>query len=124
MVEAEFLCLADSGQHFLSVVHVTGDSVDFITPDQVTEGHVIIDVSGFSCFGLVTSTASSGAISGLVLLFCELSSSSLFILLLPRNICLTQVRRPRLRMQAPPTQVHTSDFHFQFWDFELWNIFS
>ncbi|XP_076583052.1 uncharacterized protein LOC143318534 isoform X2 [Chaetodon auriga] len=83
--------LSDGGQHFLSVAHVTGDSVDIITPDQVTDSHVIIDISGFSCFGLVTSAASTGAIGGLVLLFSQLSDCSLFVLLLPRNVCVTQV---------------------------------
>ncbi|XP_073332994.1 uncharacterized protein [Pagrus major] len=88
-------CLLDCAQHFLSVAHVTGDSVDFITPGQVTDSHVIIDISGFSCFGLVFPIAppdsSRGAIGGLVLLFHRLSDSSLFVLLLPRNVCLTQV---------------------------------
>lgn len=83
---------SDGDQHFLSVAHVTADSLDFITPVQVTESHVIIDVSGFSCYGLVMSGESSSAIRGLVLLFSELSKNSLFVLLLPRNIYLPQVR--------------------------------
>lgn len=118
MVEAEFLCLADGGQHFLSVAHVSGDSVDFVPPGQVTEGHVMVDVSGFSCFGLVTAAADEGAISGLVLLFREPSSHSLFVLLLPRNVCLPQVCRPHPRTQDPITWIDT---HFHF---ELWIIFS
>ncbi|KAE8294745.1 hypothetical protein D5F01_LYC07708 [Larimichthys crocea] len=75
----------------LSVAHVTGDSVDFITPGQVTEHHVIIDVSGFSCFGLVMPVASNSPISGLVLIFSQLSTRSLFILLLQRNVNLPKV---------------------------------
>lgn len=82
----------DGGQHFLSVAHLTGDHVDFITAGQVTDSHVIIDIAGFSCFGLVTSAASTAAIRGLVLLFSQPSASSIFVLLLPRNVCLTQVR--------------------------------
>ncbi|XP_028259997.1 uncharacterized protein LOC114434793 isoform X2 [Parambassis ranga] len=85
--------LSDGGQHFLSVAHLTGDRVDFITAGQVTDSHVIIDIAGFSCFGLVTSAASTAAIRGLVLLFSQPSTSSIFVLLLPRNVCLTQVRR-------------------------------
>ncbi|KAM8746358.1 uncharacterized protein AB9X84_017238 isoform 2-T2 [Acanthopagrus schlegelii] len=88
-------CLLDCAQHSLSVAHVTGDSVDFITPGQVTDSHVIIDISGFSCFGLVfrisPPDSSRDAIGGLVLLFHRFSDSSLFVHLLPRNVCLTQV---------------------------------
>lgn len=65
--------------------------MDLITPVQVSQGYVSVDVSGFSCFGLVTSTRNHGAIRGLVLLFSDLSESSLFVLLLPRNVCVTQV---------------------------------
>lgn len=78
----------------LSVAHVTGDSVDFITPGQVTEHHVIIDVSGFSCFGLVMPVESNSPISGLVLIFSQLSTRSLFILLLQRNVNLPKVHKP------------------------------
>ncbi|TKS75273.1 Caspase recruitment domain-containing protein 8 [Collichthys lucidus] len=84
-------CQLTSDALKLSVAHVTGDSVDFITPGQVTEHHVIIDVSGFSCFGLVTPVASNSPISGLVLIFSQLSTCSLFILLLQRNVNLPQV---------------------------------
>uniref|UniRef100_A0A668TK17 Uncharacterized protein n=1 Tax=Oreochromis aureus TaxID=47969 RepID=A0A668TK17_OREAU len=84
--------LSDGGRHFLSVAHVTGDCVDFITPGQVTDSHVTVDISGFSCFGLVTP-APSDQIAGLVLIFSQPTNSTLFILLLPRNVCLTQVRK-------------------------------
>lgn len=93
MNETEFLRLPAGNQHFLSVVHATSDSVEFITPDQVTEGHVIVTVPGFSCFGLVEPAASSNAISGLVLLFREPKENVLFVLLLPGNACLSQVCR-------------------------------
>ncbi|CAK6980204.1 Hypothetical predicted protein [Scomber scombrus] len=105
--------LKDDGQDFLSVAHVTDDRVDFLTPGQVTSDHVVVDVSGFSCFGLVIqmivpltpvrAMASqrpepSGAIRGLVLLFSRPSTavtldSSLYVLLLPRNVTITQVMK-------------------------------
>ncbi|XP_022076178.1 uncharacterized protein LOC110970234 [Acanthochromis polyacanthus] len=81
------------GKCSMSVAHVTGDCVDFITPGQVTDSHLIVDISGFSCFGLVESVESGGAIHGLVLLFSQPASSKLYVLLLPRNICLSQVRK-------------------------------
>lgn len=51
---------------------------------------MVIDVSGFSCFGLVTGRKSS-ALRSLLVIFYEPSQRSLFVLMLPRNICLTQV---------------------------------
>lgn len=87
----EVLSFAETRQHLLSVAHATEDRVDLISPVQVSQDHVGVDVSGFSCFGLVTSRRNLGAIRGLVLLFSDQSESSLFVLLLPRNVCLTQV---------------------------------
>ncbi|XP_042273099.1 uncharacterized protein LOC121900682 [Thunnus maccoyii] len=90
--------LSDGGQDLLRVAHATEDRVDFLTPGKVTGGHVVVDVSGFSCFGLVMPAASGDAISGLVLLFSRLSdnvmlNSSLYVLLLPRNVVITQVMK-------------------------------
>ncbi|KAF3690560.1 hypothetical protein EXN66_Car006233 [Channa argus] len=85
--------LPDSGQHFLSVAHITKDHMDLIPPVQVTNSHVIVDVSGFSCFGLLMPAESCEPINGLVLLFSQPSDSSLFVLLLPRNISITQVQK-------------------------------
>lgn len=69
--------------------------MDFLTPSRVTRSHVVVDVPGFSCFGLVTGQRSNSPIRGLVVLFSEVREHLLFVLLLPRNICLTQVRRSR-----------------------------
>ncbi|KAK2835121.1 hypothetical protein Q5P01_015605 [Channa striata] len=85
--------LQDSGQHFLSVVHITKDHMDLMSPVEVTDSHVIVNVSSFSCFGLVTKAAYVAPINGLVLLFSMSTNSSLFVLLLPRNVSLTQVQR-------------------------------
>ncbi|XP_051259235.1 uncharacterized protein LOC127365297 [Dicentrarchus labrax] len=112
--------LSDGRQHFLSVAHITGDSMDLITPGQVTDSHVIVDISSFSCFGLLSLAPSGSAISGLVLLFSltptlwstlvvlkcltnkvgldwigfsQLTDCLLYVLMLPRNVCLTQVRK-------------------------------
>lgn len=76
--------------------------MDFLTPSRVTRSHVVVDVPGFSCFGLVTGRRSNGPIRGLVVLFYEVREHLLFVLLLPRNICLTQVRRGRPRSNPPP----------------------
>lgn len=65
--------------------------MDFIAPRHVSKDYVVVDVSGFSCFGLVTSRRNHSPISALVLVFSEVTDRSLFVLLLPRNVCLTQV---------------------------------
>lgn len=83
------------------VVHATEERVDFLAPSRVTRSHVVVDVPGFSCFGLVTGRSSNGPIRGLVVLFYEVREHLLFVLLLPRNICLTQVRRGRPRSNPP-----------------------
>lgn len=115
--------MTDNCWHFLSVVHVTGDSMNLIKPDQVTDSHVIINVQGFSCFGLVTAVTCRAVIHGLVLLFSKLSEHSLFVLLLPRNVCLAQVGRPLPHAEGLPSPMNTSDFYFYSWDFKLLNVF-
>ncbi|XP_026179251.1 uncharacterized protein LOC113139863 [Mastacembelus armatus] len=84
-------CQLLSGGSHLSVAHVTDDHVDLIKPALVTDGHVIINISGFSCLGVLAPAPSNGAISGLVLLFFQPTDSSLFVLLLPRNVSITEV---------------------------------
>lgn len=74
--------------------------MEFITPSHVTQSHVIFDVPGFSCFGLVTRQRNNSAIRGLVVVFYESREHWLFVLLLPRNICLTQVHRTHTDLQA------------------------
>ena len=37
----------------LRVAHTTGDGLEIIKPTEITESHVVIDVSGLSQFGLV-----------------------------------------------------------------------
>ncbi|KAM3620643.1 uncharacterized protein V6R79_026381 [Siganus canaliculatus] len=89
----------------LSVAHITEENLDFMKPDKVTDSHVIINISGFSCFGLVMSrpqaAESNFAISGLVLLFYRQTDHSLFVLLQPSNICLKEViKQLKKRMNA------------------------
>lgn len=74
--------------------------MDFISPAHVTQSHVIVDVPGFSCFGLVTGQRNNSAIRSLVVIFSEIRKRLLFVLLLPRNICLTQVHRTHADLQA------------------------
>ncbi|XP_071373874.1 uncharacterized protein [Centroberyx affinis] len=92
---------SDGGRDFLSVAHVTEDRVDFVRPERTTDKHVVIGITGFSAFGLVRENepaAAGGPINGLVLLFHQPSVdpelySSLYVLLLPRNVVIPQVVR-------------------------------
>ncbi|KAK1803663.1 hypothetical protein P4O66_021067 [Electrophorus voltai] len=54
----------------LAVAHFTADSVELIQPLQVTNTHVIIDIQGFSLFGLLLNKMfGSSCINAQVLLF-------------------------------------------------------
>ncbi|XP_029913862.1 uncharacterized protein LOC115363733 [Myripristis murdjan] len=88
----------DGGQDLMFVVHVTKDGVKFIQPQTVTDQYVAISISGFSRFGLGRKNESEGPINGMVLLFHQPSDdpelyASLFVLLLPKNASIDQVKR-------------------------------
>ncbi|KAM4629675.1 uncharacterized protein ACJ7VT_001901 isoform 2-T3 [Polymixia lowei] len=89
-------CLESHG--VLVVAHVTEDRLEFLQPQKTTEKHVVINISGFSCFGLLKHNnppVSEFPINGMVLLFHQPSDdpelySSLYLLLLPRNALIQQ----------------------------------
>uniref|UniRef100_A0A8C7NGW5 FIIND domain-containing protein n=1 Tax=Oncorhynchus mykiss TaxID=8022 RepID=A0A8C7NGW5_ONCMY len=84
------------GCDFLSVAHVTDDIIEFI-PHKITETHVIINIYGFSAYGLIKDKdAPVFPIKAQVLLFYHPSDdpeleSVLHVLLLPRNVVLMKV---------------------------------
>ncbi|XP_056133851.1 uncharacterized protein LOC130110698 [Lampris incognitus] len=89
---------SDDSHDALSVAHVTENKVEFIQPNRMTDKYVVINISGFSGFGLVTETgpAAETPINGIVLLFYEACAdpdlyASLYVLLLPRNAIIPQV---------------------------------
>uniref|UniRef100_A0A3B4TJP0 FIIND domain-containing protein n=1 Tax=Seriola dumerili TaxID=41447 RepID=A0A3B4TJP0_SERDU len=58
------------GCQFLSVAHVKEESMEFISPHEITETHVIINITGFSGFGNVKDEDSPPVpVRALVLLF-------------------------------------------------------
>ncbi|XP_067434602.1 caspase recruitment domain-containing protein 8-like [Thunnus thynnus] len=87
------------GCEFLSVAHVNDEGIEFITPHQITETHVIINITGFSGFGNVKDEDSPpDPVQALVLLFYRPPTdpdpeSVLNVLLLPKNIVLRDVLR-------------------------------
>uniref|UniRef100_A0A4W5R4A3 Caspase recruitment domain family, member 8 n=1 Tax=Hucho hucho TaxID=62062 RepID=A0A4W5R4A3_9TELE len=89
------------GCEFLSVAHVTDDKkVEFIDNLELTDTHVIINVTGFSKYGIVSEEGRPiSPIDSLVLLFYQLPDvgkrSILKVLLLPGNVVLKEVREER-----------------------------
>ncbi|KAG7265187.1 hypothetical protein CRUP_030301, partial [Coryphaenoides rupestris] len=89
--------LYSRGRAALMVVHVTGSGVEFLTPRGVSEVTASVAITGFSGYALVRPISRSPApIHGLVLLFHQTGSepelcSSLFLLLLPRNVVIAEV---------------------------------
>ncbi|XP_034150416.1 uncharacterized protein LOC105031601 isoform X2 [Esox lucius] len=89
---------SEGGCGFLSVAHVTDDSMELITPHKITETHLIINISGFSAYGDVKDEDSPTVpIRTLVLLFYKvpdvpMKRSILYVLLLPRNTVFREVQ--------------------------------
>ncbi|XP_064821393.1 uncharacterized protein LOC135539438 isoform X2 [Oncorhynchus masou masou] len=89
------------GCEFLSVAHVTDDKkVEFIDDLELTNTHVIINVTGFSKYGIVSEEGRPiSPIDTLVLLFYQLPDvdkrSILKVLLLPSNVVLKEVLEER-----------------------------
>uniref|UniRef100_A0A4W5JYJ1 CARD domain-containing protein n=1 Tax=Hucho hucho TaxID=62062 RepID=A0A4W5JYJ1_9TELE len=85
------------GCDFLSVAHVMDDSLEFIRDVQITDKHVILNINGFSAYGVVKEDDSPTVpIRSLVLLFYKLpvvpkKRSILNVLLLPRNVMIREV---------------------------------
>ncbi|KAM3593933.1 uncharacterized protein V6R79_025994 [Siganus canaliculatus] len=98
---------------FLSVAHVTDEGVDFLRPQQVTETHLVLNISGFSAYGNVKEADSPpGPVRALVLLFYrppaqEEPESVLKVLLLPRNVVLRDVLRYRKKLCADERYLET-----------------
>ncbi|XP_026035087.1 NACHT, LRR and PYD domains-containing protein 1b allele 3-like [Astatotilapia calliptera] len=93
--------ISTGGGQFLQVAHVKDESIEFIRPHQITETHVVINITGFSRFGNVKDEDSpTEPVQALVLLFYkppeELNLRSfLNVLLLPRNIMIHDVKNKR-----------------------------
>lgn len=102
------------GCHFLSVAHVKDEGVDFISPEKVTETHVVINITGFSGFGNVKDEDSPPVpVRALVLLFYRPSENPdlehlINVLLLPKNVSLRDVLRYRKKLVGEERYIETS----------------
>uniref|UniRef100_A0A667YML2 FIIND domain-containing protein n=1 Tax=Myripristis murdjan TaxID=586833 RepID=A0A667YML2_9TELE len=89
---------------FLSVAHVTDEGTEFIFPHEITETHVVINITGFSRFGVARDKNSPPyPIKAAVFLFYTPpvdSISLLNVLLLPGNVVLRDVQNQREKRNA------------------------
>lgn len=106
--------ISPGGARSLQVAHVTDESVEFIEPDQVTQTHVVLNISGFSAYGNVKDEDSPPEpVRALVLLFYKPPQdpdlrSVLSVLLLPRNVVFHKMRRDRRKSDKNERYIETS----------------
>ncbi|XP_063344850.1 uncharacterized protein LOC134638261 [Pelmatolapia mariae] len=106
--------ISTGGGQFLQVAHVKDEGIEFITPQRITESHVIINITGFSGYGIVSDKDSPpDPVQALVLLFYKLPvdpdlRSILSVLLLPRNIVIRDVQRTRRKLNGDERYIDTS----------------
>ncbi|XP_030254016.1 uncharacterized protein LOC115569923 [Sparus aurata] len=103
-----------AGCPFLSVAHLNDEGIEFIPPHRITETHVIINITGFSCFGNVKDEDSPPElVRALVLLFYRPPNdqdlvSLLNVLMLPGNVVVRDVRRTRKKLVGEEKYIETS----------------
>ncbi|XP_077952337.1 caspase recruitment domain-containing protein 8-like [Gasterosteus aculeatus] len=104
------------GGDFLSVAHVEDEGVEFLRPREVTETHVVVDVSGLSAFGNVKDVDSPPQpVRALVLLFYRPPNypdnpkpeSHLNVLMLPSNVVVREVKCSRKNDVGPESYIET-----------------
>ncbi|CAB1344210.1 unnamed protein product, partial [Coregonus sp. 'balchen'] len=110
---------SEGGCDFLSVAHVTDDdSMEFLRPHETTETHVILNINGFSKYGITKDKeAPVSPIRGLVLLFYQLpddtNNSTLNVLLLPRNVDIDEVSRLELCVRKGGEGMETEKIYIE-----------
>ncbi|XP_026036041.1 NACHT, LRR and PYD domains-containing protein 1a-like [Astatotilapia calliptera] len=106
--------ISTGGGQFLQVAHVKEEGIEFINPHKITESHVVINLTGFSGYGIVSDKDSPpDPVQALVLLFYKPPvdpdpSSKLSVLLLPRNIVIRDVQRTRRKLNGDERYIDTS----------------
>ncbi|XP_068438449.1 caspase recruitment domain-containing protein 8-like [Clinocottus analis] len=92
------------GCDHLSVAHVKDEGVEFIGPHAITETHVVINITGFSAFGILNDEDSPPVpVRALVLLFYRPPADPdpqafLNVLLRPRNVVVQDILRIRKKL--------------------------
>uniref|UniRef100_A0A3Q4GQ69 FIIND domain-containing protein n=1 Tax=Neolamprologus brichardi TaxID=32507 RepID=A0A3Q4GQ69_NEOBR len=105
--------ISTGGGQFLQVAHVNDEGIEFITPQRITESHVVINITGFSGYGNVKDEDSPpDPVQALVLLFYKPPvdldlRSFLNVLLLPRNVVIRDVQRTRRKLIGDERYIDT-----------------
>ncbi|XP_039473384.1 NACHT, LRR and PYD domains-containing protein 1a-like isoform X1 [Oreochromis aureus] len=105
--------ISTGGGQFLEVAHVNDEGIECITPHQITETHVVINITGFSCYGIVRDdTSPPGPVQALILLFYKPRAdpdprSVLSVLLVPGNVVIHQVLRTRRELNGEEMYIET-----------------
>ncbi|KAL4001486.1 Fc receptor-like protein [Sarotherodon galilaeus] len=106
--------ISTGGGQFLQVAHVNDEGIECITPHQITESHVVINITGFSGYGNVKDEDSPpDPVRALVLLFYKPPvdpdlTSFLSVLLLPKNVVLRDVLHTRKKLVGDERYIETS----------------
>ncbi|CAI5671032.1 unnamed protein product [Oreochromis niloticus] len=106
--------ISTGGGQFLQVAHVKDEGVELIPPHQITESHVVINITGFSGYGNVKDKDSAcEPVRALVLLFYKPPvdpdlTSFLSVLLLPKNVVLRDVLHSRKKLVGDERYIETS----------------
>ncbi|XP_031440743.1 uncharacterized protein LOC105891702 [Clupea harengus] len=103
--------ISDGKLGHLRVAHITGDGLKIITPKDITESHVVIDVTGLSLFGLLTFFTDyllGRNIRAQVLNFLQRSSEpvKVQVLLLSSNADIMKVKKKRGQMIHPCQEIY------------------
>uniref|UniRef100_A0A3Q2DV13 FIIND domain-containing protein n=1 Tax=Cyprinodon variegatus TaxID=28743 RepID=A0A3Q2DV13_CYPVA len=88
-------CEIRSHCEILSVAHIHDEGIEFIRPERITETHVVINITGFSGFG-ITLGKYIRPVNALVLLFYKPptdhnSDHMINVLVLPKNVVFRNV---------------------------------
>ncbi|XP_039473382.1 NACHT, LRR and PYD domains-containing protein 1b allele 3-like [Oreochromis aureus] len=103
--------ISTGGGQFLQVAHVNDEGIEFILPHQITESHVVINITDFSGYGIVRDEDSPpDPVQALVLLFYKSPEegdlrSVLSVLLVPRNVVICQVKNIRRELIGEETYI-------------------
>ncbi|XP_039473380.1 uncharacterized protein LOC120441922 [Oreochromis aureus] len=103
--------ISTGGGQFLQVTEVNDEGIEFITPHQITKTHVVVNITGFSYYGIVNNEDSPpDPVQALVLLFYKPPvdpdpRSVLSVLLVPRNIKIQDVKEKRRELIGEETYI-------------------
>ncbi|XP_019208207.1 NACHT, LRR and PYD domains-containing protein 1-like [Oreochromis niloticus] len=105
--------ISKGGDQFLQVAHVNDEGIECITPHQITETHVVINITGFSGYGNVRDEDSPpDPVQALIFLFYKPlvdhhPRSVLSVLLVPRNVVIRDVLHTRRELNGEEMYIDT-----------------